>query len=75
MLDAVVGALIMVMATSSMLYSIQVAERAFNQAGQYPLSLDEKETLRSVGILNEAEAEAFFLGNIKNSPREVGLDR
>ena len=75
MLDAVVGALIMVIATSSLLYSIQVTERAFDQAGQYPLSLDEKEVLRSVGLLNKAEEEAFFLDNIKNAPQEIGLDR
>ena len=38
MLDAVVGAVIIVVATSSMLYSIEVAQRVFNQAGKYPLT-------------------------------------
>jgi len=42
MIDAVVGAVIMVVATTSLLYSIELAERAFNQAGRYPLSVDEK---------------------------------
>ena len=72
MLDAVVGALIMVVATTSMLYSIEVAERAFDQAGRYPLNADEKEVLRPAGVLNEAEAEVFWQDSIKNAPREIG---
>ena len=72
MLDAVVGALIMVVATTSMLYSIEVAERAFDQAGRYPLNTDEKEVLRPVGVLNEAEAEVFWQDNIKDAPHEIG---
>lgn len=72
MLDAVVGALIMVVATTSMLYSIEVAERAFDQAGRYPLNADEKEVLRPVGVLTEAEAEMFWQDNIQDAPREVG---
>ena len=38
MLDAVVGAVIVVVATSSLLYSIEVAQRVFDQAGKYPLT-------------------------------------
>ena len=33
MLDTLVGAVIMVVATTSLLYSIELAERAFDQAG------------------------------------------
>jgi len=73
MLDAVVGAVIMVVATTSLLYSIQVAERAFDQAGRYPLNDDEREVLRRVGLDNEA-AELFWLENIKNAPRAVRQD-
>ena len=36
MLDAVVGAVIMVVATTSMLYSIEVAEWAFDEAVDIP---------------------------------------
>ena len=75
MLDAVVGAVIMVVATTSMLYSIEVAERAFDQAGRYPLNADEKEVLSPVGVLNEVEQEAFWQVNIKDAPREIGLDK
>ena len=74
MLDAVVGAVIMVVATTSLLYSIQVAERAFDQAGRYRLSEDEKELLRSVGVINPAEVDGFWRDNIENSPRAVGLN-
>ena len=73
MLDAVVGAVIMVVATTSLLYSIQVAERAFDQAGRYPLNDEEKEVLRRVGLDNDA-AELFWLENIKNAPRAVSQD-
>ena len=73
MLDAVVGAVIMVVATTSLLYSIEVAERAFDQAGRYPLNSFEREILRGVGLNNDA-ADLFWQENIKEAPREVGLD-
>ena len=73
MIDAVVGAVIVVVATTSLLYSIEVAERAFDQAGKYPLHLDEIEVLRSVGLDND-DAELFWNQNIRNLPREVRSD-
>ena len=38
MIEAVAGAVIVVVATTSLLYSIELAERAFDKAGRYPLS-------------------------------------
>ena len=73
MLDALVGAVIMVVATTSLLYSIDVAERAFDQAGRYPLNSDEREVLRGVG-LDSNEADLFWRQNIQNLPREVRSD-
>ena len=73
MLDAVVGAVIMVVATTTLLYSVEVAERAFAQAGRYPLNSDEREVLRGVGLGN-SEAELFWRQNIQNLPREVRSD-
>ena len=70
MLDAVVGAVIMVVATTSLLYSIEVAERAFTQAGRYPLNSDERELLHGVGF-DSNKAELFWSQNIQNLPREV----
>ncbi len=74
MLDGVVGAVIIVVATTSLLYSIELAERAFDQAGRYPLSGDERELLRSIGVSDDDEAELFWRDNIKDAPREVGQD-
>ena len=73
MLDAVVGAVIMVVATTSLLYSIEVAERAFAQAGRYPLNSDEREVLRGVGLGSDA-AELFWRENIKAAPKTVELN-
>ena len=70
MLDAVVGAVIMVVATSSLLYSIEVAERAFDQAGQYSLNEGERELLQSVGLSSDAEQEKFWLANISVAPEK-----
>ena len=42
MVDAIAGAAIMVMATMSLVMAIEVAEKAFDQAGRYPLNLDER---------------------------------
>ena len=73
MLDAVVGAVIMVVATTSLLYSIEVAERAFDQAGQYPLNEEEREDLRRVGVSSDA-ADSFFEEIIMNAPKSVELN-
>ena len=70
MLDAVVGAVIMVVATSSLLYSIEVAESAFDQAGRYSLNEDERELLQSVGIVSDAEQEKFWDRNISVAPKK-----
>lgn len=71
MVDAVVGSVIMVVATTSLLFAIEVAEQAFDQAGRYPLNADEKTVLDSVGI-NGEEAEEFWRVNLLSAPREVG---
>ena len=72
MIDAVVGSVIMVVATTSMLYAIEVSERAFDQAGRYPLSSEERVLLEnSVDLSGDALTE-FWSDNIVNAPREVG---
>jgi len=72
MVDAVVGSVIMVVATTSLLFAIEVAEQAFDQAGRYPLNADEKTVLKSVGIIEDEEAEEFWRMNLLTAPREVG---
>ena len=74
MLDTLVGAVIMVVATTSLLYSIELAERAFDQAGRYPFNSDEREVLRKIGIVKDSEVDLFWRDNIKDVPREVGLN-
>lgn len=73
MLDAVVGAVIMVVATSSLLYSIEVAEKAFDQAGQYSLNEDERELLQRVGMSSDAEQVTFWDKNISVAPEKWGV--
>ena len=70
MLDAVVGAVIMVVATSSLLYSIEVAEKAFDQAGRYSLNEDERELLQRVGMSSDAEQVTFWDKNISVAPEK-----
>ena len=45
MVDSIVGAVIMVMATTSLLLAVEVAEDAFRASGRYPLSDDEQVVL------------------------------
>ena len=49
MVDAVVGAVIMVVATTSLLMSVEVAEDAFRAAGRYPASEVEDTMLSCLG--------------------------
>ena len=71
MVDAVVGSVIMVVATTSLLFAIEVAEKAFDDTGRYPLNREEQQVLKSVGIL-EDQAEMFWRENVLKAPREVG---
>ena len=42
MLDAVVGAVIMLVASTSLFMAVEVVEDAFRAAGRYPLNADEQ---------------------------------
>ena len=42
MVDAVVGAIIMVVATTSLLLSVEVLEDGFRDAGRYPIKKHEE---------------------------------
>ena len=48
MIDAVVGAVIMVIATTSLLSAVEVIEKAFADAGRQPLSPQEEQLLKRV---------------------------
>ena len=66
MLDALLGAAIMVVATTSLLYSIEVAEKAFKDAGRYPLNNAERKLLDDFG-LDDAAKTQFWDKNIRSS--------
>lgn len=66
MLDALLGAAIMVVATTSLLYSIEVAEKAFKDAGRYPLNNAERKLLDDFG-LDDAAKTQFWDRNIRSS--------
>ena len=63
MLDAVVGAVIMVVATTSLFLAIEVAEDAFRGAGRYPLNDDEEVLLESLD-LSLSEFEDSVINNL-----------
>ena len=66
MLDALLGAAIMVVATTSLLYSIEVAEKAFKDAGRYPLNNAERNLFEDYG-LDDAAKSKFWNNNIRRS--------
>ena len=45
MVDALIGAVIMVVATTSLFLAVEVAEDAFRAAGRYPMNQDELKML------------------------------
>lgn len=65
MLDALVGGVIMVVATTSLLYSIEVAERAVNQAGKYDPNTSEQVLLEQFNL--GGKDDEFWSLNIKKS--------
>ena len=71
MIDALVGAVIMVVATTSLVYSIEVTQKAFAEAGRYPLNASEKRLLKDFG-LDERAAKDFWQKNIANSKDQWG---
>ena len=71
MIDAVVGAVIMVVATTSLVYSLEAAQKAFVQAGRYPLNSSEKKLLRDFG-LSQDSSDQFWRDNIFNGRKQWG---
>ena len=64
MLDALVGAVIMVVATTSLLYSIEFSQKAINDAGQYELTNSEVKALEAVGIQDASAQDLFLKSNL-----------
>ena len=70
MLDAVVGAVIMVIATTSLLSAVEVIETVFAQAGRQQLSVPEEQLLERIGKSDDEKLQ-FWQDSISNLPRDV----
>ena len=70
MLDAVVGAVIMVVATTSLLSALEVLEQSFNDSARHPLTQIEEQILERAGI-DEQDWDQFYADNLQNLPKEV----
>ena len=65
MLDALVGAVVMVVAATSLLYSVEVSQKAIGNAGQDPLSDSEIMALKAVGLNSSSDQGKFLKLNQK----------
>ena len=73
MLDAVVGSVIMVIATSSLFAAVEVIEKGFADAGRQPLSYREEQLLERVGRNDDRDQLQFWQDSLQSLPREVLL--
>ena len=73
MLDAVVGAVIMVIATTSLLAAVEVIEKSFADAGRQELSVYEKQILETkrIDLTNDTEQSQFWQDSLRTLPRQV----
>ena len=73
MLDAVVGAVIMVIATTSLLAAVEVIEKSFADAGRQELSVSEKQILerKRIDLMNDTEQSQFWQDSLRTLPRQV----
>ena len=70
MIDAVVGAVIMVIATTSLLSAVEVIETAFSEAGRQPLSSQEEQLLERAGLDQDRRLQ-FWQDSLVTLPREL----
>ena len=71
MVDAIVGGVIMVVATTSLFLAIEVAEKAMNNAGRYCLTPDEIKTLNDAGLTTQSQLDEFWSQNLSNAPTHL----
>ncbi len=69
MVDAVVGAVIMVAATLGLVLAVEVGEQAFRSAGRYPLTASERELLQAAGLA-DAERVRLLQADLDALPRQ-----
>ena len=73
MLDAVVGSVIMVIATTSLFAAVEVIEKGFADSGRQPLSRREEKLLERVGRVNTRDQQQFWRDSLHSLPREALL--
>lgn len=71
MVDAIVGGVIMVVATTSLFLAIELAEKAMNNAGRYCLTPDEIKTLNDAGFTTQSQLDEFWSQNLSNAPTHL----
>ena len=71
MLDAVIGAVIMVVATTSLISALEVLEQSFVDSARHPLTQSEVQILERVGLDNQEDRDQFYADNLQNLPKEV----
>lgn len=59
MIDAVIGAVIMVAATSALVFAVEISESIISNAGRGPLSESERAILISAGYLDDASLNSL----------------
>ena len=69
MLDAVVGAVIVVVATSALALSVEVVESSIGSAGRQPLNSYERELLQLVGRGDDKSLK-LLQADLEGLPRE-----
>ena len=75
MLDAVIGSVIMLIATTSLFAAVEVIEKGFADAGRQPLSQREEKLLERVGLVNARDQQQFWRDSLQSLPRQVLLPR
>ena len=72
MVDALVGSLVAVAATTAMLLAVQVTNTAFLEAGRFPLLLEEIDLLENAGYNAElgAREREIISGFLEDLPSQ-----
>ena len=69
MVDAVVGSLIVVLASSALVLAIEVAEKSMHSAGRQPLNTSEVELLQRAG-LSDSDSLNKLQADLQDLPRQ-----
>ena len=71
MLDAVIGSVIMVVATTCLVSALEVLEQSFVDSARHPLTQSEVQILERAGLNDQQGRDQFHADNLQNLPKEV----